>query len=119
MDQHALLHGRVGTRFDGYEIRTAAVGANIPCITTVQGLGAAVQEIEATGGRRHRRTQPPGLELRGVTGLMGRPYRLLFDHVLTRTDKTSSLKLYHLSLVLAWNNTPNFQLEPQLPDQYT
>ncbi|MFC5179666.1 carbamoyl-phosphate synthase large subunit [Nocardioides taihuensis] len=34
-------------RVDGYEIRTAAVGANIPCITTVQGLGAAVQGIEA------------------------------------------------------------------------
>lgn len=39
-------------RTDGYEIRTAAVMANIPCITTVQGLGAAVQGIEAalTGG---------------------------------------------------------------------
>ena len=35
------------TRADGYEIRTAAVIANIPCITTVQGLGAAVQGIEA------------------------------------------------------------------------
>ncbi|HET6627139.1 MAG TPA: carbamoyl-phosphate synthase large subunit [Nocardioidaceae bacterium] len=35
------------TRTDGYEIRTAAVMANIPCITTVQGLGAAVQGIEA------------------------------------------------------------------------
>ena len=34
-------------RTDGYEIRTAAVMANIPCITTVQGLGAAVQGIEA------------------------------------------------------------------------
>jgi carbamoyl-phosphate synthase large subunit len=34
-------------RTDGYEIRTAAVHANIPCITTVQGLGAAVQGIEA------------------------------------------------------------------------
>jgi carbamoyl-phosphate synthase large subunit len=34
-------------RLDGYEIRTAAVGANIPCITTVQGLAAAVQGIEA------------------------------------------------------------------------
>ena len=34
-------------RTDGYEIRTAAVLANIPCITTVQGLGAAVQGIEA------------------------------------------------------------------------
>jgi carbamoyl-phosphate synthase large subunit len=34
-------------RLDGYEIRTAAVVANIPCITTIQGLGAAVQGIEA------------------------------------------------------------------------
>jgi carbamoyl-phosphate synthase large subunit len=34
-------------RMDGYEIRAAAVVANIPCITTVQGLGAAVQGIEA------------------------------------------------------------------------
>jgi carbamoyl-phosphate synthase large subunit len=34
-------------RIDGYEIRSAAVMANIPCITTVQGLGAAVQGIEA------------------------------------------------------------------------
>jgi carbamoyl-phosphate synthase large subunit len=34
-------------RVDGYEIRTAAVRGNIPCITTVQGLGAAVQGIEA------------------------------------------------------------------------
>jgi carbamoyl-phosphate synthase large subunit len=38
----------VGSRLDGYEIRTAAVMANIPCITTVQGLAAAVQGIEAT-----------------------------------------------------------------------
>ncbi|NPC95169.1 carbamoyl-phosphate synthase large subunit [Nocardioides sp. zg-DK7169] len=35
-------------RYDGYEIRTAAVRANVPCITTVQGLGAAVQGIEAS-----------------------------------------------------------------------
>ncbi|MDX6326305.1 MAG: carbamoyl-phosphate synthase large subunit, partial [Nocardioidaceae bacterium] len=34
-------------RLDGYEIRTAAVAQNIPCITTVQGLAAAVQGIEA------------------------------------------------------------------------
>ena len=34
-------------RVDGYEIRTAAVARNVPCITTVQGLGAAVQGIEA------------------------------------------------------------------------
>ena len=43
-------HGSAGggsARIDGYEIRTAAVQANVPCITTVQGLGAAVQGIEA------------------------------------------------------------------------
>ncbi len=34
-------------RIDGYEIRTAAIMANIPCITTVQGLGAVVQGMEA------------------------------------------------------------------------
>jgi carbamoyl-phosphate synthase large subunit len=34
-------------RFDGYEIRTAAVLRNVPCVTTVQGLAAAVQGIEA------------------------------------------------------------------------
>ncbi|MGB9372712.1 MAG: carbamoyl-phosphate synthase large subunit [Jiangellales bacterium] len=34
-------------RLDGYEIRTAAVAANVPCITTVQGLAAAVEGIEA------------------------------------------------------------------------
>ncbi len=39
-------------RVDGYEIRTASVLAGIACITTVQGLGATVQAIEAsrTGG---------------------------------------------------------------------
>lgn len=36
-------------RADGYEIRRAAIQANIPCITTVQGLAAAVQGIEAIG----------------------------------------------------------------------
>ncbi|MVA75925.1 carbamoyl-phosphate synthase large subunit [Auraticoccus sp. F435] len=34
-------------RNDGWEIRTAAVRVNIPCITTVQGLAAAVQGIES------------------------------------------------------------------------
>ncbi len=32
---------------DGRQIRTASVAANIPCITTVQGLAATVQGIEA------------------------------------------------------------------------
>jgi carbamoyl-phosphate synthase large subunit len=34
-------------RLDGYEIRTASVASNIACITTVQGLAATVQGIEA------------------------------------------------------------------------
>jgi carbamoyl-phosphate synthase large subunit len=34
-------------RVDGYEIRTASVATSIPCITTVQGLAATVQGIEA------------------------------------------------------------------------
>jgi carbamoyl-phosphate synthase large subunit len=37
----------VGPRVDGYEIRTAAVMKGIPCVTTVQGLSAAVQGIDA------------------------------------------------------------------------
>jgi carbamoyl-phosphate synthase large subunit len=39
--------GQSGPRLDGYEIRTAAVLRGIPCITTVQGLAAAVQGIQA------------------------------------------------------------------------
>lgn len=39
--------GNAGPRVDGYEIRSAAVAANIPCVTTVQGASAAVQGIEA------------------------------------------------------------------------
>jgi carbamoyl-phosphate synthase large subunit len=43
---HGISAG-VNARVDGYEIRTAAVAEGIPCITTVQGLAAAVQGIEA------------------------------------------------------------------------
>ncbi|MDQ6849604.1 MAG: carbamoyl-phosphate synthase large subunit [Actinomycetota bacterium] len=39
--------GNSGPRIDGYEIRTAAVAAGIPCLTTVQAAAAAVQGIEA------------------------------------------------------------------------
>jgi carbamoyl-phosphate synthase large subunit len=41
--------GQSGPRLDGYEIRTAAVRRGIPCVTTVAGLAAAVQGIEAIG----------------------------------------------------------------------
>ncbi len=37
----------VGARVDGYEIRTAAVRRGVPVITTIQGLAAAVEGIEA------------------------------------------------------------------------
>ncbi|MBA9006606.1 carbamoyl-phosphate synthase large subunit [Thermomonospora cellulosilytica] len=39
--------GQSGPRLDGYEIRTAAVLRGIPCVTTIAGLAAAVQGIEA------------------------------------------------------------------------
>jgi carbamoyl-phosphate synthase large subunit len=39
--------GHTGPRLDGYEIRTAAVRRGVPCVTTVSGLAAAVQGIEA------------------------------------------------------------------------
>ncbi|SHG66888.1 carbamoyl-phosphate synthase large subunit [Jatrophihabitans endophyticus] len=38
--------GSGGPRLDGYEIRTAAVTAGIPCLTTTQAFAAAVQGIE-------------------------------------------------------------------------
>ena len=38
--------GNSGPRVDGYEIRTAAVAAGIPCLTTIQAVAAAVQGIE-------------------------------------------------------------------------
>ncbi|MBP2472885.1 carbamoyl-phosphate synthase large subunit [Crossiella equi] len=40
-------YGNSGPRIDGYEIRTAAVARDIPCVTTVQGAAAAVHGIEA------------------------------------------------------------------------
>jgi carbamoyl-phosphate synthase large subunit len=36
-----------GPRTDGYHIRTAAAGAGVPCVTTMQGAFAAVRGIEA------------------------------------------------------------------------
>ncbi|HEY0806519.1 MAG TPA: carbamoyl-phosphate synthase large subunit, partial [Pseudonocardiaceae bacterium] len=40
-------YGNPGPRVDGYEIRTAAVVRDIPCVTTIQGAAAAVHGIEA------------------------------------------------------------------------
>lgn len=42
--------GSSGARHDGYEIRAAALNAEIPCITTVQAAVAAVQAIESIHG---------------------------------------------------------------------
>ncbi|NUS73640.1 MAG: carbamoyl-phosphate synthase large subunit [Corynebacteriales bacterium] len=40
-------YGNAGPRLDGYEIRSAAITAGVPCITNVQGALAAVMGIEA------------------------------------------------------------------------
>jgi hypothetical protein len=55
-------------RLDGYEIRTAAVRRGVPCVTTVAGLAAAVQGIEATirGEIGVRSLQEHALGLRGA-----------------------------------------------------
>lgn len=60
-------YGNSGPRVDGYEIRSAAVSQNIPCITTVQGAAAAVQGIEASiaGGIGVRSLQELHSALRG------------------------------------------------------
>ena len=42
-----------GARADGYEIRRAAVGRGIPCITTMSGASAAQRAIRARLGDRH------------------------------------------------------------------
>jgi carbamoyl-phosphate synthase large subunit len=62
--------GQSGPRLDGYEIRTAAVVRGIPCITTVQGLAAAVQGIEAVarGDVGVRSLQEHAERLRGAWG---------------------------------------------------
>ena len=39
--------GSAGARHDGYDIRAAAVSVGVPLVTTVQGVTAAVQGIEA------------------------------------------------------------------------
>jgi carbamoyl-phosphate synthase large subunit len=52
-------------RVDGYEIRTAAVASGVPCITTVQGLAAAVLGVEAvrSGGITIKSLQEYAAEL--------------------------------------------------------
>ena len=62
--------GQAGPRLDGYEIRTAAVRRGVPCVTTVQGLAAAVQGIEAItrGEVGVRSLQEHAIALRGPDG---------------------------------------------------
>ncbi len=67
--------GQPGPRRDGYEIRTAAVRRRVPCITTIAGLAAAVQGIEAIGRNEVgvRSLQRHAERLRGIAGAAGRP----------------------------------------------
>src|SRR5207249_5451402 len=71
-----------GPRTDGYFIRTAAAAAGVPCITTVPGILAAVQGIEAM---RRDPTQPRSLQEHHAAAL-ARPAqaRLTFDAVEAR-----------------------------------
>ncbi|MFC5182219.1 carbamoyl-phosphate synthase large subunit [Actinomadura harenae] len=65
--------GQSGPRLDGYEIRTAAVLRGVPCVTTVQGLAAAVQGIEAIAGGQVgvRSLQEHAERLSGAHGVLG------------------------------------------------
>jgi carbamoyl-phosphate synthase large subunit len=65
--------GQSGPRLDGYEIRTAAVRRGIPCVTTIQGLAAAVQGIEAVtrGEVGVRSLQEHARKLRGAAESAG------------------------------------------------
>ncbi|MEV4253846.1 carbamoyl-phosphate synthase large subunit [Spirillospora sp. NPDC049652] len=65
--------GQSGPRLDGYEIRTAAVLRGVPCVTTVQGLAAAVQGIEAVAGGQVgvRSLQEHAERLSGAHGVLG------------------------------------------------
>jgi carbamoyl-phosphate synthase large subunit len=63
----AVSAASAAVRLDGYEIRTAAVRRGVPCVTTVAGLAAAVQGIEATirGDMGVRSLQEHAAALRG------------------------------------------------------
>ena len=64
--------GNTGPRVDGYEIRSACVAHEVPCVTTVQGASAAVQGIEAVHPRRPRRQVAAGVERRARRSCGGR-----------------------------------------------
>jgi carbamoyl-phosphate synthase large subunit len=48
-----------GARADGWEIRRAAIGRGVPCITTMSGASAAQRAIRA---RRSGETRPMSLQ---------------------------------------------------------
>ncbi|MBK8459557.1 MAG: carbamoyl-phosphate synthase large subunit [Micropruina sp.] len=60
-------------RRDGWQIRSAAILADVPCITTVQGLSACVQGIEALrrGNVGVRPLQDWGADVRAELALLG------------------------------------------------
>jgi carbamoyl-phosphate synthase large subunit len=60
--------GEPGPRRDGYEIRTAAVRRGLPCVTTMAGLAAIVQGIEAIMRNEVgvRSLQQHALNVRGI-----------------------------------------------------
>ena len=59
-----------GPRTDGYHIRTAAAAAGVPCLTTMQGVFAAVRGIEALREGADRARVDPGAP-RGRAGAAG------------------------------------------------
>ena len=59
-----------GARADGYEIRTAAVRHEVPCVTTMTGASAAARAIAASG----RAARPRSGRLQEIHGSReGRP----------------------------------------------
>ncbi len=67
--------GQPGARRDGYQIRTAAVRRGIPCVTTMAGLAAVAQGIEAiySGEVGVRSLQEHAVRLRGAAAVRARP----------------------------------------------
>ena len=84
--------GQSGPRLDGYEIRTAAVRYGIPCVTTVQGLAAAVQGIEAItrGEVGVRSLQEHAMRLRGGSGQPAGAQQASTDQASTDQASTGS-----------------------------
>ena len=120
-------YGQSGPRVDGYEIRTAAVAADIPCITTVAGAAAAIQGIEALTrsdvgvaplqvlqARLHRDRAagaPSGMWHRQGEGdldcgVSGVAYRHLARPVLFRVGKGDAETVHHRTLARAVLDSP-------------